>query len=58
MHMLCNRVCMVDSVGEPMKLWVEMHGKNGCKLYSSKRQWAHLASEKRGPIEDYVDRAV
>ena len=27
MHMLCNRVCMVDSVGEPMKPRVEMNGK-------------------------------
>ena len=27
MHMLCNRVCMVDSVGEQMKPRVEMNGK-------------------------------
>ena len=27
MHMLCNRIWMVDSVDEPMKLRVEMHGK-------------------------------
>ena len=27
MHLLCNRVCMVDSVGEQMKPRVEMNGK-------------------------------
>ena len=55
MHMLCNRVCMVDSVGEQI---IETAGRDAWQkclqgLIKQTTAGSSCLLKKKGPMEDY-----